>query len=185
MLNTNAHIRTSRPRRMTVRVSSLMVGGSPPPGVEGEGRAAHRDAGAVVQSLAGDAVPVDEGAVRGAQVADAGDEVRAVAGDADLAVAPGDPRVVEHDVGRVVTAQHGDRAEQRVALAVDLQPRPVGGVGPLGRRRLVDGGGLGAAGGACWAGCRGALAVEVRRRKTPVSRSSWVLKCTWIGPPGV
>src|SRR6478672_7068382 len=132
---TKNHISTSNPSRMTVRVSSLSTPGSPPAPAEGDRGAADRHPVAVLEVLARDPLAVDEGAVRRAEVADRRDEVRAVGGHPQLAVPPGDAGVVEDDVGAVVAAQDGDRPHQRVALAVDVEPGPVGGVGPLGPRR--------------------------------------------------
>src|SRR3954468_9587049 len=118
MLKMNSHSSASRPSRSRVRVSSLMrhqmsspegrPGGSsrsPAPGAEGRGRPADRQAVAVLEPLARDALAVDEGAVSGVEVADRAHEVRAVGGDTDLAVAAGDTRVVDDDVGRLVTAE--------------------------------------------------------------------------------
>src|SRR6478672_11471397 len=145
-LNTKIHRRTSSPSRMIVRVSSLIAAPSPLPGAVDDGGAAHRDAVAVGQSLAADALAVDERAVGRAEVADAGHEVGAVVGHADLAVPPGDAGVVEDDVRRVVAAEDGDGAHERVALTVDVEPGPVGRVDTprwgRGRHRGLRLGGL-------------------------------------------
>jgi hypothetical protein len=39
-------------------------------------------------------------------------------------VAPGDPRVVHHDVGLRAATDHRDRPGQQVALPVDVDQRP-------------------------------------------------------------
>src|SRR6478736_1683893 len=130
-LKMKIHSSASRPSRSRVRVSSLMhhhvssgwSRGSSPPGPEGCGGAPEGEAVAVLQPLARDALAVDEGAVRGVEVADRGDEVRPVGRDADLAVAPGHPGIVDDDVGGVVAPERRQSAEQRVAVAVDVEPR--------------------------------------------------------------
>src|SRR5699024_3892308 len=45
----------------------------------------------------------------------------------------GDARVLEDDVGALVAAEDGHRAHERVALAVDLEPREVLDAGAAGR----------------------------------------------------
>src|SRR5690349_16438067 len=137
-LNTKIHRRTSSPSRMIVRVSSLIAARSPPPGAVDDGGATHRHPVTVGEALAADALAVDERAVGRAEVADAGHEVGAVVGHADLAVAPGDAGVVEDDVGGVVPPEDGDRAHERVALAVDVEPGAVGRVDPPRRGRGCD-----------------------------------------------
>src|SRR4051794_2250245 len=122
--STNNHSAAKRPSRTTVRVSSLMSRGSALPAAEREPSPAHRDAVALGQDRAGDPVAVDECAVRRAEVADVGDQARPVAGHADLGVPPGDAGVVQHDIDVLATADDGDRAEQRVGVTVDVEPRP-------------------------------------------------------------
>src|SRR6478736_6162539 len=100
-LKMKIHSNASRPSRSRVRVSSLMrhptsspqggpwrSSGSPASRAERRGRAPDRQAVAVLEPLARDAVAVDEGAVGRVEVADRGDQVRSVGGDADLAVPP-------------------------------------------------------------------------------------------------
>src|SRR6478735_12565975 len=120
---------------MTVRVSSLITPGSPPAPPERDGGTAHGDPVAVLEVLAGDPLTVDEGAVRRAEVADRRDEVRPVGRDPQLGVPAGDAGVVEDDVGAVVAPQDRDGPHEWVALAVDVEPGPVGRVDPLGSRR--------------------------------------------------
>src|SRR3954464_8378099 len=155
-LKMKIHSSASRPSRSRVRVSSLMrhqtsspkVGRrkssrSPASGPEGRGRAPDRQAVAVLEPLARDALAVDEGAVGGVEVADRGHQMGSVGGDTDLAVPPGHSWVVDDDVGALVAAEGGEAAQQRVAVAGDVEPRARRRVGPRDRARdgrLVDGG---------------------------------------------
>ena len=86
----------------------------------GQGGPANIDAVAIDQVLAGDPFAVDECAVRRAEVADAGHQVRSIACHANLGVPPGDSWVVENDVGCVVATQDRDGGEQRVSVPVCL-----------------------------------------------------------------
>src|SRR5664280_2922550 len=109
--------------------------GSPTFRPEDQDRPAHVDPVTVGQSLAGDAVAVDEGAVRRAEVADVGHQLRAVADHSNLGVLPGDSGVVENDVCRVVAPQYRDCGEQRVVIPVDIEPGALSWVAPRVRRR--------------------------------------------------
>src|SRR6478752_9899606 len=117
-LKMKIHSSASRPSRSRVRVSSLMrhhmsspggrargSSGSPATHAERGRRAADGQAVAVLQPLARYPVTVDEGAVGGVEVADRGDEGRAVRRDPDLAVSSRDPRVVDDDVGGLVATE--------------------------------------------------------------------------------
>ena len=141
-LKMKIHSSASRPSRSRVRVSSLIRHRRPGDAERGR-RAAEGDAVTVLQALARDAVSVDERAVGGVEVADRRDEVRPVGRHADLAVAPRDSGVVDDDVGGVVATEGRQAAEQGVAVAGDVEPRPGGGVAARGRpgrhRPLVDG----------------------------------------------
>ena len=87
---------------------------------------------AVAQLGGADALVVQEGAVRRAEVAQGRDQVRAVRGDPDLGVLAADAGVVEHDVGLVAAADDREAGRgQRVGVAVDVQPGTAPGLGGL------------------------------------------------------
>src|SRR5699024_2902555 len=90
---------------------------------DGQGVAVHECGGI-------DPVPLDETAVGRAQVgAD-----HPIGGDPDLQVPAGDPGVIDDDVCLTTPSDHGDRADEQVALPIDGQDRvPAGATGGGGR----------------------------------------------------
>src|SRR5699024_8157931 len=108
---------------------------SRPAGVVDDGGASEGDPVTVLQTLAGDALAVDERAVGAAEVAHRRVEVRAVGRDPDLRVATGDAGVVEDDVPAVVAADDVDRAHKEEAVVAAGEVGPVARTGAPGRDR--------------------------------------------------
>src|SRR5690606_25125637 len=96
---------------------------------------------AVLESLAGDALAVDERPVRAAEVTHDRLEPGAVGRHADLRVAPRDAGVVEDDVALLVAADDVDRAHEEEAVIAAGEVGPVARAGAAGHhlaRLLTD-----------------------------------------------